>query len=75
VLKPAATRYLDDKGNTVWVKQGFKGLEVWMSVFRYTPYHDTQRLSSKFLPARPTREQAQLDLDKYANKKGWSVYA
>lgn len=54
--------YLDDMGKTVKVSSGISGGSL-------------QRVKSKLLPERDTKEEAQKDLDRYAAKLEWNVIA
>jgi hypothetical protein len=64
--------YTDDQGCTVKVSSGISGGKVWMTC-RVKPSGSLQRIKSKFLPDRPTRDAAQKDLDSYAFVKGWRI--
>lgn len=67
-------KYLDDMGKIVKVSSGISGGSSWMS-FRVKKSGSLQRVKSKLLPERDTREEAQKDLDRYAGKIGWNVIA
>lgn len=63
------TVYEDDTGNLYRISSGISGGAYWMT-FR-TPLRGRRghRVKSKYLPLRETREDAQRDLDEYANRK------
>lgn len=68
--KPPKTRY-------VFVGQGLhSGTDgTWFTLYKKWPYvgrgTGTHRLKSPSLPERPTKEEAQADLDKYAESHGF----
>lgn len=63
--------YYDENGALVFVSSGISGGTVWMSVRRKKPAAGTHRIKSPRLPLRDTREEAQKDLDAYAQSRGW----
>ena len=66
-----AKRYYDCNGALVFVSSGISGGAVWMTVRRKKPTAGTHRIVSPRLPLRDMPEQAQQDLDAYAQSKGW----
>ncbi len=72
-----ARNYHDAAGNRqIFVGQGLgRGDDPWMSLYQTldgsTAIH---RLKSPRLPERPTRDEAQADLDEYAASKDWPVF-
>ena len=64
------TEYIDDMGRTVLVSSGISGGKWWMAC-RVKKSGALQRIKSKKLPERETREEAQADLDAYAAQMGW----
>ena len=66
-----AARYRDDSGCLVFVSSGISGGTVWMTVRQKKPHAGTHRIVSPRLPLRDTPEEAQQDLDAYAQTKGW----
>ena len=65
-------QYIDDMGKTVKISSGISGGLSWMS-FRVKKSGSLQRVKSKHLPVRDTKEEAQTDLDRYASQMRWSV--
>ena len=66
-----AMRYRDDSGSLVFVSSGISGGTVWMTVRQKKPHAGTHRIASPRLPLRAAPEEAQRDLDAYAQAKGW----
>ncbi len=64
-MKNKPTKYLCDKGCIIKVSPGITGGTQWMTC-RVKPSGSLQRVKSKYLPLRSTREEAQRDLDAYA---------
>jgi len=62
--------YIDDHGRMLMVSDGISGGQVWMTCYR-KPSGGSKRLTSKHLPLRDTREEAQADLDARAAAMGW----
>lgn len=62
--------YIDDNGCVVKVSSGISGGKAWMSC-RVKPSGSLQRVKSKRLSERETKEEAQEDLDRYAEDRGW----
>lgn len=75
-LKPEPTQYRHSQGWILFVSSGISDGEDWMTVY-VKPGKDgryrsgSHRLKSPALPLRGTREDAQADLDRYAEKKGF----
>lgn len=67
------TAYLDNKGNRYFVDHGIGGpLSSWMTITHKADQDwGGHRVKSPALPLRPTREEAQADLDAYAARKGF----
>jgi len=63
------TAYVDDKGRRLFVSSGI-GRDIFMTFWR-KPTGSLKRLVSKAVPPRPSREQAQADLDQLAARRGW----
>lgn len=68
-----ATQYYDDDGGLVFVSRNKRNEECWMTVRQKKPTSGKNRIKSKSLPLRSTREKAQADLDIYAQTKGWDM--
>ena len=70
------TQYIDDMGKTVKVSSGISHSPhlSWMS-FRVKNSVSLQRVKSKHLPIRDTKEEAQVDLNKYASQMKWNAVA
>lgn len=66
--------YVDDTAHIVKVSAGISGGKFWMAC-RVKPSGALQRVKSKFLPVRNKREEAQADLDRYAEERGWPLIA
>ena len=64
--------YIDEEANIVKVSDGISGGKFWMTC-RVKPSGALQRVKSKFLPIRNKREEAQADLDVYAEERGWTL--
>ena len=64
------TEYLDHNGQRIKVSSGISGGKYWITC-RVKKSGSLQRVKSKFLPERLTREDAQDDLDRYANQANW----
>lgn len=64
-------KYFDQNGALAFVSSGISGGAVWMTVRRKKPTAGTHRIVSPRLPLRQTPEEAQKDLDAYAQSKGW----
>ena len=64
------TEYLDHNGRRIKVSCGISGGKNWMTC-RVKKSGSLQRMKSKFLPERLTREEAQDDLDSYAHQVNW----
>jgi uncharacterized protein YndB with AHSA1/START domain len=58
-------RYQLPDGRTLWVAEG---LGKWMTMDSTPTASGRHKFTSKALPARVTREEAQADLDAYAKK-------
>lgn len=69
------TVYEDEYGNLYRVSDGLSRGEYWMTVrIRNTGCRGAQhRVVSKKLPLRPTRQEAQRDLEEWAKNKGMRV--
>jgi hypothetical protein len=65
--------YIDESGAHVFVSWVDTSLNQWFSV-RDGNVKGTVRVKTKFLPIRDTFDEAQTDLNKYANSKGWRIY-
>ena len=65
-------QYIDDMGKVIKVSSGISSGKCWMA-FRVKKSGALQRIKSKKLPERKTREEAQKDLDVYAALMGWDV--
>jgi hypothetical protein len=63
------TVWTDENGRGVFVDSGLGGRNF-MS-FRRSARGGLHRVKSKFLPLRKTFDEAQTDLNLYAQKKGW----
>lgn len=78
LLKPTETvcdfvlDYYDKDGALVCVSPGRDG-HTWMTVRKKTPRSGGWRVISNDLPVCRTRDEAQADLNAYAQKKGWAV--
>ena len=66
-------KYYDDDGGLVFVSCGISDGSKWMTVRQKKPTSGTHRISSKKLPIRTTRDEAQTDLDAYAHAKRWDI--
>lgn len=68
------TQYIDDMGKTVKVSSGISHSPrlSWMSC-RVKKSGSLQRVKSKSLPIRDTKEEAQADLNRYASQMRWSI--
>jgi len=66
-------QYYDDDGGLVFVSCGISKGDKWMTVRQKKPKSGTHRITSPKLPIRPTREEAQRDLDAYASTKRWDT--
>lgn len=64
--------YIDEEAHIVKVSDGISGGKFWMTC-RVKPSGALQRVKSKFLPVRIKREEAQADLDVYAEERGWPL--
>jgi len=64
-------KYLDGNGSRVFVSSGITAGTHWMVVRQKNKSAGTHRVKSPALPLRASRDEAQLDLDAYAQKKGW----
>ena len=62
--------YLDGKGRTIFIIQGIS--DDWGS-FYHKHTCSLARIKSPSLPMRPTRQEAEQDLVKYATKKKWEI--
>ena len=68
----AGARYLDDKGELVFVALGLGGT-TWGSFRHGASAKSLHRVVSSAVPMRESPELAQADLDAYAKQKGWRV--
>ena len=66
------SKYIDENGILVVVSSGISGGNAYMAC-RVRKSGSLQRIKSKNLPIRNTRNEAQEDLDLYAENRGWSV--
>ena len=62
-------RYSDFLGRVLYVSPALTNGTTWMTVYS-KENGSLKRVKSKWLPLRETREQAQGDLDKYAEERG-----
>lgn len=60
--------YRDFQGRTLFVSSGIGG-DKWMTVYRKPGSIGTHRVKSKLLPLKDSREEAQADLDRYAEQR------
>lgn len=68
-------QYVDEKGRLIFVRAGLGGdtfMAMYQDVGKWGAF-GAHRLVSKELPVRNTLEEAQADLDAYAEKKGWKL--
>lgn len=65
-------RYSDFQGRVLYVSPGLTNGSTWMTVYA-KPNGSLKRVKSKWLPLRETREEAQADLDRYAEERGLPV--
>lgn len=63
------TEYINEKGQILKVSSGISSGEHWMT-YRVKNSGSLQRVKSKFLPMRATKQEAQEDLDRYAEERG-----
>lgn len=68
------SEYLDENANLVFVSSGISGGKVWMTVRQKPSQKGTHRIKTKYLPIRHSMDEAQADLDTYAEKKGWQKH-
>lgn len=62
-------KYLMADGRELFVTDGFSEGRTWFTAYK-APTGSTRRYKSPALPCRRTREEAQANLDKYAQVKG-----
>lgn len=65
-------QYVDEKGRLIFVRGGDTFMAMYQDVGKWGAF-GAHRLVSKELPVRNTLEEAQADLDAYAEKKGWKL--
>lgn len=65
-------RYRDFQGRTLFVSPALTNGSTWMTVYA-KPNGSLKRVKSKWLPLRETREEAQRDLDRFAEERGLPV--
>ena len=65
--------YIDSIGNLVEVVPGIGG-RFWIVARRTAGDRAHHRLKSPHLPPRDTADEAEADLEKYAERKGWKHY-
>lgn len=63
---------IDGVGRILFVTEGIGRPSIWFTAWR-TPTGRRRRFTSPSLPPRPSREQAQHDLEEYAAKRGWQA--
>ncbi len=71
-MKPQISRargYLDRRGRALFVHCGISQGKSWGTYYRRSEI-SLQRLVSRHLPLRSTRDEAQRDLDRYAEQRG-----
>ena len=62
-------RYSDFQGRVLYISPALTNGSTWMTVYS-KENGSLRRVKSKWLPLRETREQAQEDLDRYAEERG-----
>lgn len=67
-------KYRDKNGRVLFVDSGISGGLWWGTYYHKWPGGwSTKRCCSPRLPNRPTKSEAQADLDAYAAVQGWEV--
>lgn len=66
------TKYRDYQGRILFVGSGISNGTSWMTLYQKSN-GSLRRVKSKFLPIREMREQAQQDLDRYAEKRNMTT--
>lgn len=69
--KSMGKKYVNEKGNEVFVSSGISGGKSWMSVYRKKGCAGTHRIKAAAVPIRDTEAEAQEDLDAYAIFRHW----
>lgn len=64
-------RYVDEEGREVFVSDGIAAGRYYGSYRRKPNGISIKRIKTRFLPLRKRREEAQADLNAYAQRKGW----
>lgn len=65
--------YTDDKGAFVFVSCGISAGASWFTVRQKNSKSGTNRIKSPKLPIRHVKDEAQQDLDRYAQGHNWKV--
>lgn len=71
LLKGNMPRYQDEEGREIFVSDGLAAGQYYCSFRRKPNGISVKRVKTRFLPLRKRREEAQADLNAYAQRKGW----